>query len=115
VRADFFFGKLPHGREEQILFLRELGQGRLSVMGQKGNASGIGVYQKGLTACRRPLHFQCKPVFFGRAPRRKLFVLAGHFGFFRRNFIAFMRVGGKGGRGGVNHHRSGHGWNEPRG
>jgi hypothetical protein len=30
-----------------------------------------------------------------------LFVLEGVFGFFRRNFIVFKSVGGKGGRGGV--------------
>ena len=33
--------------------------------------------------------------------RRKLFVLAGDFGFFRRNRISFMGVGQKRGRGGV--------------
>ena len=37
--------------------------------------------------------------------RRKLFVLAGDFGFFRRNRISFMGVGQKRGRGGVNYRR----------
>ena len=36
-------------------------------------------------------------------PGRKLFVSLGAFGFFRRNVIVFKSVGGKGGRGGVNH------------
>ena len=36
-------------------------------------------------------------------PGRKLFVSLGAFGFFQRNVIVFKSVGGKGGRGGVNH------------
>jgi hypothetical protein len=42
-----------------------------------------------------------------RRPGRKLFVWVGGLGFFKRDIIVFMGMGGNGGRGGVNLPRKG--------
>jgi hypothetical protein len=53
------------------------------------------------SAVKKLLHSWCKAINLQQALGRKLFVSVGRLAFFRRNVIVFMRVGGKGGRGGV--------------